>query len=240
MRKILIVLAIVIGVLVSCSQNTLDNSVGSVRFVADVSRGVSASIEYPTLLDKVWTLTATKLDNGGTIGQGTYEDVLLTDSFGSFSVGSWRFTITDSDNSITGSVNTTIKAGNNTVSLTVHSTASAGVLSIEECNFLTSKIGAVLYVDLYVDEERINAPWAMSQLTSEDGDYYVLPTVTLNLAEGIHSVRFYYGTDAGGVSSETIRIRVVKGMITHFSLGEQEGNLTITVAFDEINALVGD
>ena len=240
MRKILIGFALMVLVLVSCSQNTLHNSVGSVTLVADVSRGITASIEYPTLLDKVWTLTATKLDNGGTIGQGTQEDVLLTDSLGAFSVGAWRFTLTDSDNKITGSVDTTIKAGNNTVSITVHSTASVGVLSVEGCNFLTSKIGAVLYVDLYVDDERVNVPWVTSQLTSEDGDYYVLPTVTLNLSEGIHSVRFYYGTDNGGISSETIRIRIVRGMTTHFTLGEQEGNLSVMVSFDTVEALAGD
>ena len=236
MRKILFTLLCVL-LLTSCA---LDNSVrtGMVSFTADRSRGVSAYIEYPALLDKTWTLQATKTDNGATTGEGTYEDVVLTDSFGPFAVGTWIFTLTSSDGKISGSVNTRIKAGNNSVAITVRSTENKGTLSVEGCDFLISKAGQVLYVDLYVDEERVNAPWATSQLTSEDGDYYVLPTVTVQLTEGIHAVRLYYGTDAGGFSSESVSIRIVNGMTTHFTIGEQEGNLAITVSFDVVEALV--
>lgn len=237
MKKILFLIAILF-VLCSCS-NVLDNSTGTIQFIADNSRGISASIEYPSLLDKVWTLVAEKLDNGGTVGEGEYTDLLLTDSIGAFSVGSWRFTITDSSNTITGSVTATIRAGVNTIPITVHSTSNKGTLSVENCDFLLSKEGAVNYVDLYVDEQRVGQTnWTFSSLTSEDGDYYVLPTVTKQLSEGVHTVRFYYGTDAGGHSSDTINIRVVKGATTHFSMGEQEGNLTLTISFDIEEALV--
>lgn len=218
-------------------SDALDNSVGTVSFCTDISRGVTASIEYPALLDKTWTLVTTKMDNGGTVGQDTYENFLLTDTL-TLSVGSWRFVITDSENKITGAVIATIKAGSNTVSLTVHSTENKGTLSFENCNYLTSKIGQVLYIDLYVDEQRINTPWIASNLTSEDDDYYVLPTFTVQLSEGVHAVRFYYGTDNGGSSSETINVRVVNGMVTHFSLGEQEGNLSVNISFDIQEAIV--
>ena len=237
MRKILFTLLCVVLLACSC---TLDNSVktGMVSFTADRSRGVSAFIEYPALLDKTWTLRATKTDGGASTGEGTYEDVVLTDSFGPFAVGSWTFTLASSDGKITGSANTRIKAGNNSVAVTVRSTETMGTLSVENCDFLISKAGQVLYVDLYIDDERVNAPWATNQLTSEDGDYYILPTFTLQLAEGIHTVRLYYGTDNGGFSSESVNIRVVNGMTTHFTIGEQEGNLAFTVSFDVVDALV--
>ena len=211
----------------SCSQDdVLDNSVGVISFDTSIARGITASIDYPSLLDKTWNLIATKLDGGQKVGEGEYDNILLTDTLGPFTVGSWRFTITDSEGLITGSVDTTIKAGSNTISITVRSTANKGTLLIENCNFLESKIGAhVNYVDCYVDDNRVNGTdWAVSPSMTEDGDYYVLPTLSLQLSGGIHTIRLYYGADNGGTSSETISIRVVNGMTTHFSLGEQEGN----------------
>lgn len=239
MRKIAFLLILVLA-LASC---TLDNStagVGYVRLSADRSRGVTASIDYPTLLDKTWTLQATKTDGGAATGAGTYEDIVLTDTLGPFSVGSWAFTITSSDGSISGTANTEIKAGSNTVAITVRSTASKGTLLIENCSFLESKIGThVNYVDCYVDDNRASgADWVVNASMSEDGDYYVLPTVTVQLTEGIHTVRLYYGTDNGGFSSDNVSIRIVNGMTTHFTIGEQEGNLAISVSFDVQEALV--
>ena len=237
MRKILFTLLCVL-LLASCA---LDNSVrtGMVSFTADRSRGVSAYIEYPALLDKTWTLQATKTDNGATTGEGTYEDVVLTDSFGPFAVGTWTFSLTSSDGKISGSVNTRIKAGNNSVAVTVRSTENKGTLSVEGCDFLISKAGQVNYVDCYVDDNRVNGTdWVITAAMSEDGDYYVLPALSVQLAEGIHTVRLFYGTNGGGFSSETVSVRVVKGMTTHFSIGEQEGNLAISVSFDVQEALV--
>lgn len=105
MRKFLL-FVLLIAVLTACtldnSTSVLDNSVGFVSFDSSVSRGILASIEYPSLLDKTWTLAATKLDGGQRTGEGQYEDIVLTDSLGPFSVGSWRFTITDSEGTITG------------------------------------------------------------------------------------------------------------------------------------------
>ena len=241
MRKAFLFL-LLLTLLCSCvldNSTVLDNSVGMVTFSSEVSRGITAFIEYPTLLDKTWTLTAEKLDSGGTIGEGTYEDVILTDSFGPFSVGSWRFTITDSEGKITGSTTAAIRAGNNTISISVHSTASKGTLIVENCDFMISKMGTVNYVDLYVDSQRVGQTnWVTANLTSEDGDYYVLPSVTVQLSEGIHTVRLYYGTDGGGQSSETVNVRIVKGMTTHFTVGETEGNLIVSVSFEEVSAIV--
>ena len=237
MKKLLYILFTLL-LLSSCTLHNSVADVGYFRFDPAQSRGVSASITYPNLLDKTWTLTAAKLDNKATTGEGTYDNVVLTDSFGPFSVGSWRFTITSADGSITGSVTTNIKAGDNTVSITVHSTATTGTLSFEDCNFLESKVGHVLYVDPYVDDNRINAPWTVANFITDDDNYFVLPTFTMNLEEGIHTIRLYYGTDSGGFSSDTISVRVVNGMVTHFTLGEQEGNMSVLVSFDQVEALV--
>lgn len=245
MRKFLFLFFLVALIATSCvmdnsTSDVLHNSTGTVSFSTDMARGISASIEYPSLLDKVWVLTATKTDNGNTEGSGTYDDFILTDTL-TLSVGSWRFTITDSSGSITGSVDAIIKVGSNLVSIAVHSTASKGTLSIEDCSFLVSKIGRVNYVDCYVDDARMNGTeWVISESMSEDGDYYVLPTISLQLSEGIHSVRLYFGMDNGGQSSDTVNIRVVKGMVTHLTIGEQDGNLSVTVYFEQVEAIYED
>ena len=235
MRKFLILFIIVILLVCSCSES---EKTGSIRFSADNSRGISAYIEYPSLLDKTWTLVAEKTDGGASTGAGIYDDFLLTDTLGDFSVGVWRFTITDTDNTITGTVNQNIHAGENDVAITVHSKSSSGTLSVEGCNFILSKAGNVLYVDLYIDNERVNTGWVTAQLESEDGDYYELPTVSEKLREGVHTVRLYYATDNGGTSSDTVSVRIVGGMTTHFSIGEQEGTLSFSVSFDIQGALV--
>lgn len=237
MKKILPLLLLIL--LVSCSADVLDDSTGYITFSTDISRGVTAYIEWPSLLDRTWTVVATKTDTKGTEGQGTYTDILLTDSLGPFSVGSWTFTITDSDNLYTGTVNTTITPGSNSLNVTLHSTSNKGTLSIEDCSFLVSKLGTVNYVDCYVDDQRVNGTdWVVSPSMTTDNDYYVLPALSLQLSGGVHTVRLYYGTNSGGSSSDTVSVRVVNGMVTHLSIGEQEGNMLISVSFDIVEALV--
>ena len=236
MKKLLPFILVLI-LIVSCSQQNLSDT-GYISFSTEVSRGITASIEYPSLLDKTWNLTATKTDGGASTGAGTYEAIVLTDSLGPFSIGTWTFTITSSDNKITGTVNTTIHPGSNSIAITVRSTAAKGTLSVENCNFLISSEGNVTYVDLYIDNERINTNWVTANLQSEDGNCYTLPTVTETLSEGVHTVRLYYATDSGGHSSDTISVRVVKGCTTHFSIGEQEGNMMLSISFNEVDAIV--
>lgn len=238
MKKLLPILLFVL--LVSCSQNILHNSTGTLSFETSFSRGVSASIEWPSLTDKVWNLTAAKTDGGASTGQGTYEEIVLTDSLGPFSTGAWQFTITDTTNKWTGTINATIHAGSNILSFTIRSTSNKGTLSVEGCNFLLSKIGSnVNYVDCYIDGNRINeTDWVVTASMTEDGDLYTLPTLALQLSGGIHTIRLYYGTDSGGFSSDTVSFRIVNGITTHITIGENEGNATVTVAFDMVDALV--
>ena len=78
MRKFLFLFLLVALIATSCvmdnsTSDVLHNSTGTVSFSTDMARGISASIEYPSLLDKVWVLTATKTDNGNTEGSGTYD-----------------------------------------------------------------------------------------------------------------------------------------------------------------------
>ena len=232
MKKILPLFLLIF--LCSCVLDNSTSQVGYVTLSPSTSRGVSASIDYPSLLDRTWTVTAT--NSTTTL---TFEDYLLTDSLGPFAVGSWTFTITDSNNLYTGSITTNIKPGTNNLNITLHSTSNKGTLSVEECSFLESKVGKINYVDCYVDDSRVNGTeWVVSSAMTEDNDYYILPTISLNLAEGIHTLRLYYGANNGGFSSETISFRVVNGMTTHISIGEHEGNLTINVGFDVVEALV--
>ena len=239
MKKFIFVFLFVLGLLFlsSCSQ---EQGLGTVLLTAEsTSRGVTASIDYPSLTDKVWNLTAVKTDGGADTGAGTYEEVVLTDSIGAFSVGASTFTLTDTTGKWTGTINTAIKAGVNRLAFIIRSTSNQGELSVEGCDFLVSKIGAAVnYVDCYVDEQRINGTeWVVSPAMTEDGDRYVLPTVTTNLPGGVHTLRLYYGADNGGRSSDPVSFRIVNGMTTHITIGEQEGNITITVAFDVLDAL---
>ena len=115
-----------------------------------------------------------------------------------------------------------------------------GNAPVENCNFLKSKVGAnVNFVDCYIDENRMNGTeWVVTDAMTEDGDYYVLPTLSFQIAGGVHTIRLYYGADNGGFSSETVNIRIVNGMTTHFSIGEQAGNLAVSVSFDIQDAIV--
>lgn len=105
---------------------------------------------------------------------------------------------------------------------------------------MESKIGAkVNYVDCYVDDNRVNGTdWVVNPSMTEDGDLYTLPTISLQLAGGVHTIRLYFGADNGGTSTETVSIRVVNGMTTRFSIGEHEGNLSVSVSFDVVDAIV--
>ena len=244
MRKaflfVLVLAALCSCVLDNSVSDVLDNSTGYVSF-CDESRGITASITYPGIYDKTWTVTATKLDGGSSVGAGTYDDVLLSDTFGPFSVGQWEFVLEGFSNGVKvfeGSVETQIKVGNNTVSVQLHTTASDGTLSFEGSNFMMSEKGAVTKVLLIVDNEDAKS-WTYMQMTTEDNDLYFIPTFTKVMSKGIHTLHLRYVFQSGDVVNDPdISFRIDNGAVTHITIGMTEGSFLFNITLDTVDALV--
>ena len=246
MRKsVLLGILVLLGICCSCvldnsTSDVLDNSTGYVSF-SDVDRGITASISYPEIYDKTWTITAEKIDGGADTGEGTYENVLITDTFGPFSVGQWRFTLegfSGETKVLEGTVETQIKVGNNTVSAHVHTTASDGKLSFEGSNFSMSEKGAVSKVLLIVDNEDAKS-WTSIQMTTEDNDIYFLPTFTKTMSKGIHTLHLRYVFQSGDVFNEPdISFRIDGGAVTHITIGMTEGTFLFNITLDTVDAIV--
>lgn len=237
MRKLLPLLLLLL--LVSCSADVLDNStLCYVSFSAESSRSVTASVTYPSYLEGTWTLVATKTDGGDATGSGTYTDVLLTDTFGPFSAGSWSFTL--SNGTFEGTAETTLHVGGNSIPLSLHTTASEGTFSFEESNFSMSDKGAVTKVILNIDGEDAKS-WTYMQMTTTDGDLYMIPGFTKALSKGIHTLRLRYVFQSGDYEDEpVISFRIDGGATTHITTGLTEGNLTFSITLDTVEPIVND
>ena len=246
MKRTLFVIIATLLVVCSCtldnSTYVLDNSVGYVTF-CDTGRGVTASISYPEIYDKTWTVIATKIDGGASEGAGVYEDALITDTFGAFSVGQWQFVLEGYDNGVKvleGSVTTTIKVGSNSVPVLLHTTASDGTLSFEGSNFSMSDKGAVTKAILKIDGEDAKS-WTYMQMTTTDGDLYMIPDFTKALSKGIHTLRLRYVFQSGDYEDEpVISFRIDGGATTHITTGLTEGNLTFSITLDTVEPIVND
>ena len=238
MKKIIYLMAFIL-MICSCSQNTLSNSTGMISF--SVSRGIQASVSYPSLTDKTWTVTARKTDGGQTIGAGTYEDVLLTDQLGPFSTGGWEFTLKgyDSDTLVfEGTTTETIRIGNNPISVQLHTTGSQGTFSLEECNFSRNDRGAVTKVILKLDGNDTKS-WTYMQMTTEDNDLYIIPTYTTKLDKGVHTMQLRFIFESGDFSDDVpISFRIDNGATTHITTGLTDGNLTLNVTLEMIDPVV--
>ncbi len=243
MRKVFLFVFLLM-ILSSCvldnsTSDVLHNSTGYVTF-SDVARGLTASITYPEIYDKTWTVTAVKLDGGAATGAGVYEDALLTDTFGPFSVGQWEFTLEGYANGakvLEGSVTAEIKVGSNSVSVQVHTTASEGTLSFEGSNFSMAEKGAVTKVLLIVDNEDAKS-WNSIQMKTEDNDLYFLPTFTKTLSKGIHTLHLRYVFQSGDVVNEPdISFRIDGGAVTHITIGMTEGTFLFNITLDKVEAL---
>ena len=243
MKRTLFVIIVTLLIVCSCtldnSTYVLDNSVGYVTF-CDSERGITASISYPEIYDKTWTVTATKTDGGASVGAGVYDDALLTDTFGAFSTGQWRFMLEGYDNGVKvleGSVTTTIKVGSNSVSVQLHTTASDGVLSFEGSNFSMTEKGAATKAILVVDNEDAKS-WTYMQMTTEDNDMYFMPTFTKTLGKGIHTLHLRYVFESGDVENEPdISFRIDGGAVTHIIIGLVDGSLLFSVSLDMVEPL---
>lgn len=241
MKKNLFLFVITIILACSCvldnsTSDVLDNSTCYVSFDAEHSRSLSASMTYPPYLDGTWTMTARKTDGGSSTGAGTYTDVILTDTFGPFSPGSWEFTL--SSERYTGTVETTLHVGSNQIAIRLHTTASEGTLSFEDSNFTMSEKGAVTKVLLIVDGEDAKS-WTYMQMTTEDGDLYMIPKFTKTLSKGIHTFHLRYVFESGDVENEPdVSFRIDGGATTHITVGMTDGSLTFQIAVDTVEPLV--
>ena len=228
MKKILI-LAIAALLLVSCAQNTEDRT-GYVTFGYASSRDVMASIGYPTPESLVWTVTAVKNSKGATTGQGTYEEVLLTDQLGPFSVGSWTFTF-DSD-IYHGEESVNITEGINSIDINVTTSGETGILVFRDCTIPANATG--IYIDL--DGQRILGMGRQYMTERENGGYEI-PMREQETTAGIHDVSVTYN---GTNLSETFKVRVVQGLTTTVTFGIFEGNPVFNIVVDEQEALVDE
>ena len=224
---------LLVFLLFSCSVST---ETAYVSFSPFSSRGIAASVTYPSLAGQTWTLTASKTDGGDTTGAGVYEEILLTDTFGPFASGSWSFTLSSA--LFEGTVTPTLHAGPNTVSVSVHTLGDKGTLSIEDCNFSLSDKGAVSSVILKVDGSDLKT-WTMLELSSDDDDLYFIPTYTKKLAKGIHYLVFRYVFQNGDYEDdEEIAFRIDAQATTHLTVGETDSSFLLNVTLDTQEAIV--
>ena len=241
MKKVTFILLAVLLVLVSCSQ--ANTGFGTVSFNTETARGIVASITYPEIYDKTWTVTAEKIDGGASDGAGVYDDVLLTDTLDGFAVGQWRFTLegfSGQQKVFEGSSTTIIKVGNNTVDVVLHTTADGGSLSLENCNFKMSEKGAVTKVLLVVDNEDAKS-WTYMQMTTEDNDLYFIPTFTKSLTKGVHSMHLRWVFESGDiVNDEDILFRVDNGAVTHITIGLTDGQTGFNVTLEKVEPLANE
>lgn len=226
MRKTLIIAIAALALLASCAEKT--DSTGYVTFGYGASRDVTASIGYPQPENLVWTVTAVKNGKGPTTGQGTYEEVLLTDSLGPFSTGSWTFTF-DSD-VYHGETTVVLTEGANEVRVNVTTTGGTGTLRFENCNIPAAANG--VYIDL--DGERVLGMGSQYMTEREDGRY-AIPLRESEAEAGIHDVAVTYN---GLQQTETFKVRVVAGLVTSVSFGVFEGTPVFSVVVEEMEALV--
>lgn len=237
--KKLLPFVFVIFLLCACS-NVVDNTTGQVSFFTKGTRGVSASIEYPTTLDKTWTVTATKTDTGNNLGEGVYEDFLLTDTLGTFSVGAWSFALQGySGNNLIfeGEVDFVVRAGNNSIPVAVHTVGAKGTLSVDGCNYTKTGKGNVTRVILKVDDEDLNT-WVIDNTYTPDGEYYELPGFSKKIEKGIHTMSLRYMTGETWTDSEPVAFRIDAQAITMITIGIQEVEMGLNVTIETVEAIV--
>ena len=228
MKKALIILATIV-ILASCA-GVEENKEAFVTFRQSASRDVMASITYPAPEGLVWTVTATKNSKGPATGQGTYEQVLLTDSIGPFSIGSWTFAF-DSD-IYHGETTVVLTEGSNEVNVNVSTEGETGTLRFENCNIPSNATG--VYIDM--DDNRI-VGMGVQYMTERDDGRYAMPLREETVEAGIHDVLVTYN---GIQETESFKVRVVAGLVTTVSFGVFEGRAQIVVSVDEMEALVDE
>lgn len=239
-----IIALLIIGSLTSCSQAEVvatPKGVGFVRF-ADANTFASsksvelmAYIDYPDEYSLTWTVTASKTDTNGNQGEGVYEDVLLTDTIGPFSVGSWHFTLEGRDEKdrliYTGSADTSIAEGSNTVHAEVTPPEEGnGTLRLEDCNF-DPAIGDCFRI-IYDDNPVAN--FSLSYCSVREDGLYDVPDTNIQIPGGIRTIKVYLGTTL----VRTFRVRILPNITTVMTYGTFEGTASLELSVLKYDAIV--
>ena len=228
MKKALIILATIV-ILASCA-GVEENKEAFVTFRQSASRDVSASITYPAPQGLVWTVTAVKNTRGTATGAGTYNDVLLTDTLGPFSTGTWTFTF-DSD-VYHGEVTVELTEGDNSIDVNVVTTGETGTLRFENCCIPAGSTG--VYIDM--DDNRI-VGMGSNYMTAREYGGFDMPVREVEAEPGIHDITVTYN---GTLRTETFKVRIVAGLVTTVSFGIFEGSPQFNVIVNEQEALVDE
>ena len=226
MKKTLIIAIAALALLASCAEKT--DSTGYVTFGYGSSRDVTASIGYPQPESQVWTVTAVKNTRGTATGAGTYNDVLLTDTLGPFSTGTWTFTF-DSD-VYHGEVTVELTEGDNSIDVNVVTTGETGTLRFENCCIPAGSTG--VYIDM--DDNRI-VGMGSNYMTAREYGGFDMPVREVETEPGIHDITVTYN---GTLRTETFKVRIVAGLVTTVSFGIFEGSPQFNVIVNEQEALV--
>ena len=240
-----IIALLIISSLTSCSQAEVmatPKGVGFVRFsdantfASSKSVELMAYIDYPDEYSLTWTVTASKTDTNGKQGEGVYEDVLLTDTLGPFSVGSWHFTLEGRGEKnrviYTGETDKTIGEGNNTVHVDIAPPQEGnGTLRIQGSNF-DSSIGDCFRIVSGDNNALMNMPLSLCELR-EDG-LYNIPDTNIQVPCGVHTIRLYIGTTL----VRTLKLRVFANHMTVLTYGTFEGTASLEVHLERYDAIV--
>lgn len=213
------VMALALVLAVSCSQT---EHFGYVSFDGR-PKDIIASIAYPAPESQVWTVTATKADNGSRTGEGTYDGVLLTDVLGPFSVGRWSFSFGSENYS--GTTTVRISEGENHVDATVSPKGETGTLLFTGCNIEPTSND---FLFISVDGEKA-ASFAVERLEARSDGRLAVTDREIGLSAGLHNVTVTVEAKDTQTLEDFI-VRVEPGLVTTVSFGTFEGQ-----AFLEIN-----
>ena len=240
---ILVLLAlfvVIIAVLVVSTSCSTQEKTGTVTFTQGVSRDLFASIGYPDANSLLWDITATKLSKGSRGGEGTTEGVLLTDTFGPYSVGRWEFTLTGRDGETAvyeGSTTAYIAEGSNLLEVTVNPIGETGTLVFSGCNFPFDNGNGAEYsgVQIYVDGQ-MTFGVGRNYCEQNANGLWVIPEQTMTLSTGLHDISVLLGGNEPA-TIETFKVRIVGGLTTTVTFGTFEGSTGIVVSVNKMEAI---
>lgn len=246
MRKFFVVLLFAVILLVSCSNEvsvSSENGLGYITFGETQSRAILASVDYESPYEKVWTITAVKTDNGETTGEGELTNVLLTDSIGPFSTGTWSFYLEGFEGETKvyeGSVDCTIQTGSNAIEVELESIGSEGSLSITGSNFSKPSGKTPTTVYLYLDNSSIES-WSASELTFQDNLYSIPSYQRTAIPKGVHTISLKCLCVENSLVETplfSVSIRVDANATTSLSFGKFQGRVGVEATINGVDALV--